>query len=430
MKKETTKILSIIIITFFVIPQVTFAAWWNPVSWFAGNQTNHPAVVVSSSTSVFSAEKESTKTSMSFSWWNPISWFKRGGANIQRQNNEITKNEEATSTDELSEMEKLKKEIEILKQGNNQTTETEKIKKEIENLKNKPIVAPVTSFSVPQNQSNASVVEKPKQSVAINYDKELNEFIAETRQRIGTFTQAANQADDFVPVVKSTMNKYPDDSAIQQSGQALVNENNNFASISRKLVAIENSRANKFSSYLGLNTLPPADQFSQITADYNNYYAQYTASDAKINSLMPTFVANEKSFLERKDAQLKQDISAIKNELSQQISARQKQLSDLADKIEVQQNRYDSACSPSGEVTQSFCNGTRARIAANDLNPLINQYNALLGGFSGKLSPVNQTSFRFETNPNGLGGRLYDTNGTASYTFDCDQFGNCSIFGQ
>jgi len=258
-----------------------------------------------------------------------------------------------------------------------------------------------------------------------DYDQELSQMIAETRQRIDVFNWAVKEATNFIPTVKATMNKYLDDSLMQQSGQELINENDNLASIAKKLVEIETERASKLSSYLGLGIVPGTENFSTIIAQYDNHYKQYESSNSEIKSLMRTFVANEKSVLEKKLAQEKQKTEELKQLLSQEMAARQKQLTDLEAKIEFQQKRYDDC---SGE-TMSFCAGQRAYIASHDLNPLIKEYNALLGNNTGKIySPAQQTYLIYESNQLGNGGKLYDPNGSTYYTFDCDQWGNCSIY--
>lgn len=332
-----------------------------------------------------------------------------------------------------NEVERLKKEVEELKKANessnensktnNQSAELEKLKREVDELKNRKVNPPSAGIIKEQPKSTATQ-ETPKQRQ--NYDQELSQMIAEARQRISVFSGAVKEAIDFIPIVRNTMDKYLGDSTIQSSGQELINENNNFASISKKLVDTETQRVNKLSSYLGLGIVPSVDDFPSIVRDYDNYYKQYEASNARIESLMRAFVANEKSTLERKLAQERQELDELKKLLSQEMTARQKKLTDLEAQIEIYQKQYDTACEG---VSMSFCSGSRAGIASK-LNPLIDQYNALLGNNTGKVySPVRQTYLRFEADSFGRGGRLYDPNGSTNYTFDCDQWNNCSIYG-
>ena len=110
------------------------------------------------------------------------------------------------------------------------------------------------------------------------------------------------------------MNKYPNEFIMQQSGQELLNENSNLASISRKLVMVETERTNKLSSHLGLDILPKIEDFSQITQQYNNYYQQYEASNTKIELLIKNLVLNEKSVLERLTQQTRQQIQDMKTQ--------------------------------------------------------------------------------------------------------------------
>ena len=328
--------------------------------------------------------------------------------------------------------EAITKAIEVSKKGQEEAAkqvaelkgEVEQLKKEVESLKNTKVTLPVVDIKPQEQLKNSS---RENTNSRQNYDQELSQMVAETRQRISVFNGAVQETEKFIPIVKTTINKYPGESMVQQSGQELINENNNLASISKKLVSIETERANKLSSYLGLGVIPPTDIFSQIIQQYNDYYRRYETSNMRIESLMRIFVANEKSALERKLALEKQDLEELKLLLSQEMVVRRKRLADLETKIEFQKKRYDTACEG---VSMNFCAGQRAYIASHDLNPLIDDYNALLGNKSGKIySPVRQTYLKFEADQFGGGGKLYDPNGSTYYTFDCDQRGNCSIYG-
>ncbi len=187
-----------------------------------------------------------------------------------------------------SEIEQLKKEVAELKE---EKTEVE--------VKPKPQLKTTTDGSSSQRQ---------------NYDQELSQLIVKTRQRISTFEGAIRETEEFASLVRTTMNKYSNELIMQQSGQELLNENSNLASISKKLVMIETERANKISSYLGLDILPKVDDFSQITQQYNNYYQQYESSNMKIELLMKNLVLNEKSVLERLTQQARQQIQDLKTQ--------------------------------------------------------------------------------------------------------------------
>ncbi|MCX6813546.1 MAG: hypothetical protein NTV77_03680 [Candidatus Azambacteria bacterium] len=303
-------------------------------------------------------------------------------------------NQEAESQSKISELEK---EIKTLKSAN----------------KNSPVVE---QEQIKQEQTKTTTEQNSNQRQ--NYDSELSQLIAEARQRISTFNGTIKEVEDFIPVVRATMNKYPNESIIQQSGQELINEENNFASISRSLVAIETERVNKLSSYLGLGLLPSASDFSQTKQQYDNYHQQYQASNGKIDSLMRIFVSNEKSVLEERLAKGKQELDQLEQLLSQQVSVRQQKLVDLKTQIKYYQNQYNNIDKIAGG-TESIMAGKKAAIASQ-LNPLINEY----------YSPVRQTYLQFRADSMG-GGVLYDPyNSSTYYNFTCDGMGGCSIYSQ
>ena len=39
------RVITILIITLLLVPQITFAAWWNPLSWFSRKNTAQVQVV-------------------------------------------------------------------------------------------------------------------------------------------------------------------------------------------------------------------------------------------------------------------------------------------------------------------------------------------------------------------------------------------------
>lgn len=222
-----------------------------------------------------------------------------------------------------SEIDRLKKEVVELKEkktetdNTNQSSEIEKLKREIEELKNTKTTSPVVDVNPkPQPKTTTDGSSSQRQ----NYDQELSQLIAQTRQNISVFNQAVDDTNNFISIVRNDMNKYSSDIIIQQSGQELINEANNLISISRKLVEIETIQLNKLSSYLGLNIIPPTSEFSSIVTQYQSYYGQYESSKARTESLMKIFVLNEKSALERLTQQTRQqieDLKAIQNTPSQ-----------------------------------------------------------------------------------------------------------------
>lgn len=287
------------------------------------------------------------------------------------------------------EIDQLKKEVAELKEkktetGNtNQFPEIEKLKREIEELKNTKATSSVVDVKPkPQPKTTTDGSSSQRQ----NYDQELSQLIAETRQRISTFDGAIRETEEFVPIVRTTMNKYSNEFIMQQSGQELLNENSNLASISRKLVVVETERANKLSSYLGLGILPKIEDFSQITQQYNDYYRQYEASNTKIELLMKTFVLNEKSVLERLTQQTRQQIQDLKTQYYYETPSQPSTDSRLEYALSELRNTLSNI---SNEQISSVVMGRKKEKAAQDWmqqNPNVFSYPSYVAQFNSILS--------------------------------------------
>lgn len=273
------------------------------------------------------------------------------------------------------EIEQLKKEVAELKKESNdlQANEVERLKKEVEELKKKQSATqstPKQTAPTTQNsQEQKKLEEKPKtttdgsSSQRQNYDQELSQLIAQTRQNISVFNQVVDDTNNFISIVRNDMSKYSSDIIIQQSGQELINEANNLISISRKLVEIETSQINKLSSYLGLNIVPPTSEFSSIVTQYQNYYGQYETSNTKIELLMKTFVLNEKSVLEMLIQQTRQQTQDLKTQYYYETPPQPSTDSRLEYALSELRNTLSNI---SNEQTSSVVVGRRKEKAAQD----------------------------------------------------------------
>ncbi len=152
--------LSSIIVLAFIVPQIAFAAWWNPLDWkiFRGADTKTQIVEMPSNeleskvgdneSSTVSENNENTQKSTNeapkvsnASWWNPFSW------NVSKKSLEAT------------EIEKLRNEVEELKKKTNTSAIT-------------PSQSPVSSSSVSKSApqpiapsvklSNSQIIAKVK----------------------------------------------------------------------------------------------------------------------------------------------------------------------------------------------------------------------------------------------------------------------------
>lgn len=197
----------------------------------------------------------------------------------------------ATSTDEVPE-------VKILN--------TEKPKQEVKSVK-KDIPAPEVKS---QAQQETATNERK------DYDPQLLRIIAKAKEYAGIFENAVKETSSFESTIRTTMNKYPNEALLQQSGLELLNENSNLASISRKLVSIETDLANKSTAYLGLGILPPADELSLILDQYNEYYLKYQTSNDKIKPLLDIFLLNEKAVLQKLVLERQQELEDLRNSQS------------------------------------------------------------------------------------------------------------------
>ena len=398
------KYFFVLFLIIFIIPQIALASWWNPFSWKIWrifDQTPQAKI------------EQNTSSELS-----PVDTSSHVNGEKLDEAVEAEKKPKATNVPTKT-AESPKKSTE----SNTQALELEKLKKEVGELKNQKVNSQSTG-AVQEQPKPVTVQETPQQRE--NYDQELSQWIAEVKQRITVFNGAMKGANDVVPEIRGVMNKYASSQLIQSSGLDLINENNNLATISKKLIDIETQRVNRLSSYLGLGILPTVRDFSTLKIDYDDYSQKYESSIKRANSLMLTFVNNEKEVLGKILAEEKQELAELKNLLSREMVAKDAKLDALKTQIDDLNFSYDNACK---EVSMAGCLGIRAEIARK-LNPLIDEYNSLLGNTSGKIySSRTQSYFTFEADQYG-GGILRDQSSNSFYTFDCDQWGDCIIYGQ
>jgi len=231
-------------------------------------------------------------------------------------------------------------------------------------------------------QNTASQQEAQRLAIIIGVDKELSKTISEIKQRADTFSQVKNDANDFISTVRNKMNKYQSSLSMQQSGQRLIDELNNLAFISGKLLDIENARIGTFTSFLGLGNVPSANNFSTSTAQYENYRNQYDLSIAKTESLTETFVASEKTVLEETERQLTEDLERMTratqalSQLNNILQGINSQLAILDSQIKAKAAEIENEKNRSGPMEL-----IEARLAQliPVYNSLVNQWNSFLG---------------------------------------------------
>jgi len=165
MKKTKYFLISFLLIV-FLIPSISLASWWNPLSWFEDEITTiEIPIEISTSTSPITQKTKS-------SWWNPLSWGKKE-TNIRQEN--PNKQEQATTTKVISEKENLETE---------NKDEEEKINLELETAKAK---AEVEKYKLEAEQTRLEI-EKLKRENALNIQTQTQVEIKKEESKNTTIT--------------------------------------------------------------------------------------------------------------------------------------------------------------------------------------------------------------------------------------------------
>ena len=153
MKNKTILSIAIFAISLLIIPQMTFASWWKPNTWKIFNKKFEVKIeqkIIATSTpnnAISQTEKATTTPTLSRSSGQSV-----GAEKIDQ------KKEEGKKNDQSKEIEKLKKEVEALKQKQSQF-------KIIEKTTEKPIISEKKESSNSQTKQNENIVTLPNGSV-------------------------------------------------------------------------------------------------------------------------------------------------------------------------------------------------------------------------------------------------------------------------
>lgn len=210
-------------------------------------------------------------------------------------------------------------------------------------------------------------------------DEYLSQIVAAVKLKLGSFSSEKNDTNNFIVTIRNTMNKYPTFSLMQQSGQQLISESNNLSFILGKLIDIGNSIIGKANSLVGLGET--SSELLSLASQFNDYTSQRDSSRSKVESLIATFVANEKTALdealrnkqeelERKQraSQALNQLTVIAQEINNQLTILDTQIKAKETEIEAEYNRPVSMTQIERRVAQ----------LTPELNALINQWNSLL----------------------------------------------------
>lgn len=204
--------------------------------------------------------------------------------------------------------EQLQKEIAELsqKRGNNEATGIEESNKELNKLFQQRPSPQKPSPAAPVPDQNQSVSPTPagalvKTDYSGQFDEAMAPVFAQIQRDTGVYNDTIRETTSFISHIRAEMGKadFAGEPLVQQSGQELINEANNIISISRKLIDILTERKSVLSSYLGRDIVPPASVFDSNIASYNNYYAQWQATNSRVESMIKTFVLSQKSILDK-----------------------------------------------------------------------------------------------------------------------------------
>ena len=275
MKNKTILTITILAISLFIIPQMTFASWWKPNTWKIFNRksevkTEQKIIATSTPNNVISqTEKATTTPTLSRSSGQSV-----GAEKIEQ------KSEEAKKNDQSKEIEKLKKEVEALKQKQLQI-------KIIEKITEKPVIAEKKESSSSQTKQNENIdyVNLPSNPAIVAIDNFLlnptvDNLISfcNTAKTLPGITQKKILNDTRTDFVMKTLTLYEEGS---------INEPCNLAFGIHKLKSGEYLSASEFHAYFQwINYNPsyilefnPNDSNSvrEIKINFNNYWKSLSA---------------------------------------------------------------------------------------------------------------------------------------------------------
>ena len=262
MKNKTFLAIAIFAISLLIIPQMTFASWWKPNTWKIFNRksevkTKQKIIATSTPNNIISQTEKATTTEK-----------------IEQ------KSEEAKKNDQSKEIEKLKKEVEVLKQKQPQI-------KVVEKITEKPKIAEKKESSSSQTKQNEKIddVNLPSNPAIVAIDNFLlnptvDNLISfcNTAKTLPGITQKKILNDTRTDFVMKTLTLYEEGS---------INEPCNLAFGIHKLKSGEYLSASEFHAYFQwINYNPsyilefnPNDSNSvrEIKINFNNYWKSLSA---------------------------------------------------------------------------------------------------------------------------------------------------------
>ena len=298
------KYLSILFIIFLITPQLIFASWWNPFSWFENKEV----------TEITATSTVEVKTQTKFSWLNPMSWFTEESKSDKQENLPTPTGDDNPST---LEVETVKAEAEKYKLQAEQTRlEIEKlkqekgieIKEEIEiEYKDKPVVK-----TTQQTQDATLKIAK------CQAERDLNQstFILKVDETIKTVV-AEIQGDNQVKI--NEQRKLYNDCVAEikpADYEAKVEEQNNLFD---KLDTLEEDIKNRTGGFLVTEAQRNrllASESEAIWKQINSLIREFESIENKIENQCDYYIEN----IELLEDYTKQSIAEVKSQREDVIS--------------------------------------------------------------------------------------------------------------
>ncbi|MDP3661620.1 MAG: hypothetical protein Q8R17_02110 [bacterium] len=247
----------------FVIPQISFAVWWNPATWFK-KSAPVPVVQTKSDSPASPSAKKASTSPTSKSQTLPVK--KEDAASKQK-------------TDQSVEIEKLKKEVERLKKQESEPSST--------------VIQPAAPAAVPVS-APATIKNPIKEEV---FDKaSIIQFIDTIKTRITQFNNALAESSGFTSKIHANMVEYYNNLSVQQTGRDLLDNNIKRDILMDKLVEYSTALLNKLTPYVESNNVflkrtELSSFLEEFQSEEHQFYIQeYQTRNEQTGPLLKSFV--------------------------------------------------------------------------------------------------------------------------------------------
>ena len=404
------KYLSVFVLTVLIIPSVTFASWWNPISWFgnwsfSGNPDVKTQVLenriselekklsgtATSDTPITdSADKASairTAIEVASSTQSTKFYVKYDNSRIRscastdgcdvvgyyNKNGEIT-----ISGDRPFKLTDLNDWIQINTSNGVNGYISKSVLSETSVTISSPVKQDVTTDnSATNSQVNTPIVYNPDSVVVSNDDaisirNSLQALIVKRNKRI-------SDSESFLPTIYAAMASSPNNQSYQQAGNNIIDNETKHNSVLRKITEMDTITINKISSKLESNRsvtdrdLPTPDENRQQKA----YIEQDNQFRINLEPLITAFVNIKVADLKNQVTNLTAELNA-KTQLDNAIVSEQARLNAI-NQARVEQYNIIRANGAREGLTEAVVNG---QLNAAGLINQVNCYTSPVGGMT------------------------------------------------